>query len=124
MSIEQTQSEGQRQYDAYWDRQMADPAFRQVYEEEAAKKDLWLQLAEARQASGLTQVELARRLGVSQAQVARLEKRGYESYSLKSLRRYVAALGDNYGLEVAVVHRDEPRNSHVDEEMGAAAASR
>ena len=48
-----------------------------------------MQLVEARQAAGLTQAELAERLGVSQAQVARIEKRGYDAYTLITLRRYV-----------------------------------
>ncbi len=95
-------SEGRRRYEEYWERQMADPEFRRVYEEEAAKKELWLQLAEARQAAGLTQAEVARRLGVSQAQVARIEKRGYDAYTLNTLRRYVRALAEGFGLEVRV----------------------
>jgi hypothetical protein len=44
----------------------------------------------------------AERLGVSQAQVARLEKRGYDAYTLSSLRRYVQALGEGFSLEVSV----------------------
>ncbi len=93
---------GQRRYDEYWAQQMADPEFRAVYEEEAAKKELWLQLVEARQEAGLTQGEVAKRLGVSQAQVARIEKRGYDAYTLTTLRRYVQALGDDFTLQVAV----------------------
>jgi DNA-binding XRE family transcriptional regulator len=98
MSIEQGKAEGQRLYDDYRDRQMADPDFRRIYEGEAAKKAIWLQLVEARQDAGLTQAEVAARLGVSQAQVARLEKRGYDAYSVNSLRRYVQALGDGFSL--------------------------
>jgi DNA-binding XRE family transcriptional regulator len=49
-----------------------------------------------------TQAELAERLGVSQAQVARLEKRGYDAYSLNSPPRYVAAPGDGFHLEVSI----------------------
>jgi predicted XRE-type DNA-binding protein len=105
MSIEQqAKIEGQQRYDDYWAKQMADPEFRRVYEEEAAKKALWLQLAEARQAAGLTQMEVAKRLGVSQAQVARLEKRGYDAYSVNSLRRYVQALGEDFSLEITIHH--------------------
>ncbi len=95
-------NEGQRRYADYWAKQMADPEFAAIYEEEAAKKELWLQLVEARQAAGLTQSELAERLGVSQAQVARIEKRGYDAYTLTTLRRYVEALGEGYSLEIAV----------------------
>jgi transcriptional regulator with XRE-family HTH domain len=81
---------------------MADPELRKVYEEEAAKKELWLQLVEARLAAGLIQEEMAKRLGVSQAQVARIEKRGYDAYTLNTLRRYVRELGDEFSLEVKV----------------------
>jgi DNA-binding XRE family transcriptional regulator len=93
---------GQQAYDEYWDRQFADPEFRAVYEEESAKKALWQQLVEARQAAGLTQAELAERLGVSQAQVARIEKRGYDAYTVTTLRRYVAALGEGFTLSVEI----------------------
>ncbi len=100
-------TEGAKRYKEYWDKQMADPQFRAIYEEESAEKELWLQLVEARQAAGLTQQELAKRLGVSQAQVARLEKRGYEGYTLNSLRRYVEALGEGFALEVRVRRPEE-----------------
>lgn len=99
-----TMTEGQRHYEEYWAAQLADPAFRRVHEEEATKKELWLQLVEARQAAGLTQKQVAERLGVSQAQVARIEKRGYDAYTLTTLRRYVEALGDDYRLEVRISH--------------------
>jgi DNA-binding XRE family transcriptional regulator len=94
--------EGQQAYQEWRDSLLANPEFRVVYEEEAAKKELWLQLVEARQKAGLTQAELARRLGVSQAQVARMEKRGYDAYTLNSLRRYVQALGEGFSLDVVV----------------------
>lgn len=97
-------NEGQRRYREWRDRLLADPNRRRLYEEEAAKKELWLQLVEARQAAGLTQAQLAARLGVSQSQVARIEKRGYEAYTLTTLRRYIQALGDDFCLEVRVHH--------------------
>lgn len=89
-------------FEAWRDNFLVDPERRRLYEEESEKLDLWLQLTEARQAAGLTQAELANRLGVHQSQVARLEKRGYDSYTLTSLRRYVAALGDDFTLEVRI----------------------
>jgi DNA-binding XRE family transcriptional regulator len=94
--------EGARRYARWRDELMSDPENRRMYEEEAAKSDLWLQLAEAREAAGLTQTELARRLGVSRAQVARIEKRGYDAYTLTTLRRYVQALSGGFSLEVRV----------------------
>jgi predicted XRE-type DNA-binding protein len=106
--------EGERDYQEWRAKLQATPGYQQVYEEEAAKSELWLQLVEARQAAGLTQAEVAKRIGITQSQVARLEKRGYEDYTLNSLRRYVQALGDGFHLEVKVrrpeeVHRPTAR---------------
>lgn len=98
---------GVRAYEEWRDGFLADPDNRAVYEEEAAKGGLWLQLVEARQAAGLTQQEVARRLGVSQARVARIEKRGYDAYTLNTLRRYVKALGADFQLEVRVLHEPQ-----------------
>lgn len=113
-----TQSDGRRLFEEERARRMADPEYRAIYDEEAQKKELWLQLVEARQAAGLTQEQLGRRLGVSQAQVARIEKRGYDAYTLTTLRRYVRALGDGFRLEVKV------RQPPVEERRAYAATSR
>ncbi len=99
--------EGERRY-AKWSRKFdKDPKLKQIYAEESAKMDLWLQLADARRAAGLTQAQVAKRLGVSQAQVARIEKRGYENYTITTLKRYVQALGNGYRLDVTI--RSTPR---------------
>src|SRR5438876_10343778 len=95
---------GQAAYEEWRDSFLANPENRRIYEEEGAKKDLWLQLVEARQAAGLTQEQMAKKLGVSQAQVARIEKNGYDAYTLTSLRKYVKALGEGFTLEVKVKH--------------------
>lgn len=108
MNEHDLQEDGRRLFEEDRNHALSDPAFRAIYAEEAAKKELWLHLVEARQAAGLTQAELAGRLGVSQAQVDRIEKRGYDACTLTTLRRYVAALGDGYQLRVAV-HRPRSR---------------
>jgi len=107
-------AEGQRAYEEWRDNFLADPENRRIYEEEAAKKDLWLQLVEARQAAGLTQAEVAKRLGVTQSQVARIEKRGYDAYTLTTLRNYVKALGESFALEVKVVYSQPVQPQHPD----------
>lgn len=101
---------GQARYDDYRARQDADPEFQAIYQEEAAKKELWHQLVEARQSAGLTQEQMAQRLGVCQSQVAKIERRGYEAYTLTTLRRYVQALGADFALEVHV--RYAPQHAH------------
>src|SRR5947199_5661173 len=116
MSVEQQHdyiTEGVKSYQRWSDSLIADEEGQRLYEHEAAKKELWLQLVEARQAAGLTQEEVAKRLGVSQAQVARIEKRGYDAYTLNTLRRYVQALGGDFSLEVRVHHTGETTRRHA-----------
>jgi DNA-binding XRE family transcriptional regulator len=60
-------------------------------------------LKELRSSKGITQVELAERLGKSQGNVSELERR--DDLYLSSLREYVEALGGH--LEVAAVFEDE-----------------
>lgn len=97
-----TQRDGPNLFEDDKARFLADPESCAIYEAEARKKELWLQLVEARQAVGLTQQELAHRLGVSQAQVARIERRGFQGYTLKTLQRYVEAPGGQFRLNVTV----------------------
>ena len=95
-------AEGKASYQRWADSLVQTEEGRQLYEEEAEKKDLWLQLVEARQAAGLTQAEVAKRLAITQSQVSRIEKRGYDSYTLNTLRRYVKALGKGVSVEVKI----------------------
>ena len=92
---------GQQIYEEDRARLLADPKMKKMYDEEAAKKEIWLQLAETRLAAGLTQEQLAERLGTTQSQVSRMEKQG-EGISVHTLRRYVSALGKDLTLVVKV----------------------
>ena len=85
--------EGERRFQQWRDSLLSTAEARAHYEEIAAEQDLWLQLVEARLAAGLTQAELAEKMGVSQSQVARVEKDGYDNYTLNTLRRYAKAVG-------------------------------
>jgi hypothetical protein len=58
---------GQESYRRWRGRLLADPEGQRLYEEEAAKGERWLRRAEARQAAGPTQAELAKGPGESQA---------------------------------------------------------
>jgi len=63
------------------------------------------QLRELREALGLTQVELAETLEVSQNRVSRLEHGGIERTQVDTLRRYVEAVGGQLHVEVEVGDR-------------------
>jgi DNA-binding XRE family transcriptional regulator len=100
---------GKSSYEAWRAELHNSQGYEEIYAEESAKSELWLQLVEARQQAGLSQQEMAKRMGVSQAQVSRIEKQGYDAYTLTTLRRYVAALGDGFSLEVKVKKTDEEK---------------
>ena len=61
-------------------------------------------LAAVRHAFDLTQVELAQRLGVSQANVAKIEKRS--DLLVSTLRSYLAALGGDVRIVVSFQGRE------------------
>jgi transcriptional regulator with XRE-family HTH domain len=67
-------------------------------------------IREARQAEGLTQAALARRLGITQPSVARLEAAGDE-VTVATLQRALNAMGRALVLEVV------PQKSSVDETL-------
>lgn len=59
-----------------------------------------------RQEAGLTQSELAERVGTTQSAISRLESADYEGHSLKMLERIADALGAE--VEVAFVGSESP----------------
>ena len=81
-----------------------DPAFRQEYDALAEEFALFDALVKARQQAGLTQTEVAERMGTKTPAVARLEAGGgrqHHAPSLATLRKYAAAVGCR--LEVKLV---------------------
>lgn len=69
-----------------------DPVFPGFKEAAARRRALSNALADQRVALGLSQTEVAARMGTSQSAVARLES-GDADVRLSTLERYVAALG-------------------------------
>ena len=64
-------------------------------------------------AQTMTQGELARRLGVSQAAVSKTEKRPAAQLSLGALDRYVEALGGEVDVQITVPGRPPVRLSRL-----------
>ena len=79
-------------WDSYLDQQLANPSVRQAYEEETKVLGIGLQLANQRKRKGLTQAELARKIGTSTPQLSRTERRP-ENVNMRTLIRYAKAVG-------------------------------
>jgi ribosome-binding protein aMBF1 (putative translation factor) len=87
--------------------------YRKTFARSLQQIDLALLVCEMREDAGLTQTELARKVGTTQSVIARLEDAEYTGHSLTMLERIAAACGialklraekkPNFDREVALV---------------------
>ena len=85
-------------------RALARPNVSREYEGLKEEFEILDEILKARAAAGLTQAELAARIGTTQSAVARLETAiGKHSPSIGTLKRYASALG--YRLQVRLVKK-------------------
>jgi len=69
-----------------------DPAREQAYEEEVVNAEIARKIYNLRTKAGLTQQELASRVGTTKSAISRLEDADYEGHSLSMLKRIAEAL--------------------------------
>lgn len=83
-------------------RALARPEVRKAYDELAEEFSFLDEVLKARAASGLTQAQLAARVGTTQSAIARLESgTPKHSPSIVTLQRYARAMG--YRVEIKLV---------------------
>lgn len=87
-------------FDHYLEEQLKSPEFAERFGKAGEAWDVAIQLASLRKESGLSQKELAKRVGTSQQQISRLESPCYEGHSLSMLRRVVGVLGATLRVEI------------------------
>lgn len=78
---------------------LQDPKVREEYEAHAYEFEIARSLIEARAKAGLTQAEVAKRMGTKQSVVARIES-GSQLPSMKSVIRYASAVGTHPVLQL------------------------
>lgn len=78
---------------------MKDPAFRAEYDRLKPEFELARALLEARAKAGLTQAQVAKRMGTTQSVVARIES-GRAPPNLKTLDRYARAVGRRIAVKL------------------------
>jgi len=83
-------------------RALARPEVRNEYEKLSEEFEFLDEILRARAAAGLTQADVAARIGTTQSAIARLESpAGKHSPSIATLQRYASALG--YRLQLRLV---------------------
>ena len=76
----------------YLGKKLRNPAFRKSFEEERSKLGLGYQIFLAREKAGLTQAELARKIGTRRSNISRLELGAY-NFTVEMLDRIAHTLG-------------------------------
>lgn len=85
-------------YEEWRNKQLENPEFRAEYEKLRPEFDIIFAMAEARRKQNITQEELARRTGISQADISKLEN-GTRNPSLNLLKRIAAGMGTTLKIE-------------------------
>ena len=79
-------------FDKHLRKKLKNPKFRRLYEAESKKVKLGYRLHQIRIQAGLTQAELAKRVGVTQGYIARIETAEAANYEINTLKKIAAAL--------------------------------
>jgi ribosome-binding protein aMBF1 (putative translation factor) len=86
----------------------ASTARRRAFAEECAHREVASRLYALRKRAGLSQAELARRVGTTQSVISRLEDADYGGHSLALLQRIAAALKRRVEIRFVPRRRLEP----------------
>lgn len=80
-----------RYFEDWLKEQLKNPEFRKHYEKERKAIKIAYEIAKLRHRLGLSQKELAKRVGTTQEVISRLESGAYNGYTLKTLERLARA---------------------------------
>lgn len=86
--------------DSVWGKK---PGFHDRVEEVRTVRVVGDLIREARQAQGLTQKELAKRIGSSQSAIARIEDADYTAFKLSTIQRIAAALSRRVEIRLPAI---------------------
>ncbi|MBU2499191.1 MAG: helix-turn-helix transcriptional regulator [Proteobacteria bacterium] len=103
-------------FDRYLEVHLKDPEFAERFRKAGEAWDVAIQIATLRKDSGLSQAELAKRVGTSQQQISRLESPNYEGHSLSMLRRVAEVLGASVKVKI---YRQRPQKRRAVAERGS-----
>ncbi len=85
-------------FQEYLKKELRDPKFKKGYEEEKQKLNLGYQIFLAREKAGMTQGELARKIGTRQSNISRLEQGNY-NFTVEMLEKIAYALNFKIRIE-------------------------
>lgn len=87
------------------------PGMEAMLEEERANAEIARKIHDLRTKAGLTQRELAKRVGTTASVICRLEDANYEGHSLAMLRRIAEALGKRVEIRFVTTEPTKKRSA-------------
>ena len=82
-----------RKTKSWLDKKLANPRFRERFEREHHRLSIAEQIVRLRLQAGLTQAEVAKRVGTTASAISRYENAEYDRYELQTLRKIADACG-------------------------------
>ncbi|MFZ4402721.1 MAG: helix-turn-helix domain-containing protein [Pseudobdellovibrionaceae bacterium] len=89
-----------QQTKSWMDKKLQNPKFKQGFEQEIEKLSIAEQLLRLRIQSGLTQAQLAKKVGTTASAISRYENAEYDRYELRTLKRMADACGGHIRLVI------------------------
>jgi ribosome-binding protein aMBF1 (putative translation factor) len=89
----------------------ADPELNAAFQKELARLQLARQIAAARKRAGLSQAQLAERIGTKQTGVARMERAGTTGFTTTTLAKIAAATGSRLEVNLTAPPRRRQRTA-------------
>jgi len=82
---------------------MKKPPFKNKFENEYDKLDIAEQLLQLRQQAGLTQAEVAMRVGTTASAISRYENADYDKYEINTIKKIVVACGGKLEISITLL---------------------
>lgn len=82
----------------YLNEQLKDPEFKKYYDEFGKQLEIAYQLLQLRKKKGMSQYEVAKKLGTSQGNIARIES-GNQNFTVKMLMKFAKVYKRNLKIE-------------------------
>jgi len=86
-------------FQTYLNKQLKDKKFRKFYHEYGKQLEIAYQIAQLRKQANITQAELARRIGTTQSNIARMET-GQQNFTIDTLNKIAGTF--NKELKVSI----------------------
>lgn len=87
-------------FDKYLKEELKDPEFKKYFDEYGKQLEIAYTILQLRKKEGLSQAELAKKIGTKQSNVARMEA-GEQNFTTEMLQKIATALNRNLKIEFA-----------------------